>query len=334
MQFTAIQIAQLVTGIIEGNPETTVNQFYKIEEGKPNGLSFLANPKYEAYIYTTESSIVLVNNNFQATQAISATLIRVPDAYAAFATLLHYYQQLTNTAKVGIEQPCYIDATATMGKEVYIGAFVYIGKNVTIGDNVQLYPHTYIGDNCVIQNNTTLYSGVKVYDATQIGKYCTIHSGVVIGADGFGFAPTNTEAYQKIPQIGNVVLEDYVEIGANTTIDRATMGSTIIRTGVKLDNLIQIAHNVEIGRHTVMAALSGVSGSSKIGANCMIAGQVGVVGHTTIGDNVKIGGQSGVNHPIPSNSIVQGAPAVPIREFQKKIIYTKRLEEVFKKLDL
>ena len=272
MKFTAQQIAELLKGSVEGNPQVEVSGLSKIEEGKPGTLSFLANPKYNAYIYTTKASIVIVNSAFEAENPVEATLIRVADAYKSFASLLEIYNQIVNDKK-GIEQPSFIDPSATIGKDVYIGAFAYIGKNSVVGDGVKIYPQCYVGDNVVIKDNTTLFAGCRVYSFCQIGKECNLHAGVIIGADGFGFAPNEQNNYKKVPQIGNVIIEDYVEVGAGTTIDRATLGSTIIRKGVKLDNLIQIAHNVEIGETTVIAAQTGVAGSTKIGKNCMIGGK-------------------------------------------------------------
>jgi UDP-3-O-[3-hydroxymyristoyl] glucosamine N-acyltransferase len=269
MEFSAQQICQLLGGTLEGNPEVTVNKLSKIEEGEPKGLTFLANPKYTPFIYSTKASIAIVNTDFVAEHAITATLIRVPDAYQAFCKLLEIYNQI-QLDKKGIEEPSFISKNATIGKDVYIGAFSYIGSNVSIGNNVKLYPHTFIGDNVTIKDNTTLFAGVKIYSDCIIGAGCTFHSGVIIGGDGFGFAP-QAEGYKKVAQIGNVVIEDHVEVGSNTTIDRATLGSTIIRKGVKLDNLIQIAHNVEIGENTVIAAQTGIAGSTKIGKECMIS---------------------------------------------------------------
>jgi len=274
MEFQATSIADFLNGTIEGDPNATVHNISKIEDGKPGTLSFLANPKYNKYIYETDATIVLVNRDFVAEGEIKATLIRVDNAYEAFASLLDLYQQIKGT-KSGIENPSYIDASATIGKNLYLGAFAYIGENARIGDNVKIYPHAYIGDNVVVGDNTIIYSGVRIYEDCKIGESCILHAGCVIGADGFGFAPTSDGSYKKIPQIGNVILEDYVEIGANTTVDCATMGSTIIHRGVKLDNLIQIAHNCEVGENTVMAALTGLAGSVKVGRNCTFGGQVG-----------------------------------------------------------
>ena len=331
MDFTAQQIAEFLKGDIDGNPEVKVNNVSKIEEGKPGTISFLANLKYSKYIYTTKSSIVLVNKDFKPESSIAATLIRVEDAYQLFASLLDLYVQQIEV-KSGIEKLSFIDDTATLGKDIYVGAFAYIGKNVKLGDNVKIYPHSYVGDNVVIGDNTTINSGVNIYRDCKIGSYCTIHSGAIIGADGFGFAPKAHDDYKKIQQIGNVVLEDNVEIGSNTTIDRATMGSTIIKHGVKLDNLIQIGHNVVIGEHTVMAAQSGISGSTKIGRDCMIGGQVGMAGHLTIGNEVKIGAQAGIASSIKDGEILLGSPAFNIRDFQRSSVYFKKLPQLNNKI--
>lgn len=331
MEFTARQIATLLNGSVEGNENASVNNVSKIEEGAPNTLSFLANPKYNNYIYTTDSTIVLVNNSLKLEKPVKSgcTLVRVENAYEAFAKLLELYTQLKNT-KTGIEQPSFISTSASMGKECYVGAFAYIGNNVSIGNNVKLYPHVYIGDNCSIGDNTTLFSGVKVYHECKIGKNCTIHASTVIGSDGFGFAPNlEGQAFAKVPQIGNVVIEDNVEVGSNASIDRATMGSTILRKGVKLDNLVQIAHNVEIGENTVIAGLSGVAGSTKVGKNCMIGAQVGIAGHLRIADGVKIAGQSGVGAEISKeNEIVQGSPAFSIGDFKRSYVLFRSLPKL------
>ncbi|MEZ5149057.1 MAG: UDP-3-O-(3-hydroxymyristoyl)glucosamine N-acyltransferase [Bacteroidales bacterium] len=297
MEFSAQQIASVINGTVEGNAEVKVNYVSKIEEGKPGTISFLANPKYTQYIYNTLASIVIVNNDFKPEKEISATLIRVEDAYLAFAKLLDYYNRIKQD-KQGVSKQAYISESASIGENCYIGPFVYIGENVTIGNGTKIYPNTHIGDNSSVGDNTTIYSGVNIYSEIKIGNECIIHAGVVIGSDGFGFAPQTESDYTKVAQIGNVILEDRVEIGANTTIDRATLGSTIIRKGVKLDNLIQIAHNVEIGEHTVISAQTGVSGSTKIGKFCMIGGQVGIINHITIADEVKIAAQSGIGKSI------------------------------------
>lgn len=311
MEFKAQSIADFLGGTIEGDPNVVVSGVAKIEEGIPGTLAFLSNPKYNKYLYETQASIVIINKDFELEADVKATLIRVPDAYKAFASLLELYIQAKGS-KVGIENPSYIDATATTGKDIYLGAFAYVGKNVKIGNYVKIYPHVYIGDNTVIGDDCTLFAGVKIYEDTQIGQGCIIHAGAVVGSDGFGFAPREDGTYQKIPQVGNVILEDWVEIGANTTIDCATMGSTIIRKGTKIDNLVQIAHNVEVGENTVMAALTGIAGSTKIGRNCRFGGQVGVAGHLTIGDRVNLGAMSGVSRNIKADQTVLLAPAMEI----------------------
>ena len=325
MEFSAQQIAHILQGSIEGDANCTVNNFSKIEESKPHTLTFLANPKYSSYIYETEASIALVNDDFVCEKALPATLtlIRVPNAYSALAQLMNLVNQ-TKAQKQGIETPVYISASAQIPeKNVYIGAFAYIGENVRLGENTAVYPHACIGDNVVIGENTIIYAGVKIYADCRIGQNCIIHAGAVIGADGFGFAKEEG-VYRKIPQLGNVVIEDDVEIGANTTIDRAVMDSTIIRRGVKLDNLIQVAHNVEIGENTAIAAQAGISGSTKIGKNCMIGGQVGLGGHIKIGDNVNIGAQAGTISNIPSGRNIIGSPAIDVnRFFRSSVVFAK-----------
>jgi UDP-3-O-[3-hydroxymyristoyl] glucosamine N-acyltransferase len=333
MEFTAKTIADFLQGTIEGNPEVKVNTVAKIEEGKPGGLSFLSNPKYSKYIYTTTSSVVLVNKDFILEGDVSPTLIRVNNAYEAFAKLLNLVASFEK-GKVGIHSQAAIESSAKLGTDVYIGALAYIGENVTIGNNVQIYAQTYVGDNVTIGDNTILYAGVKVYKDISIGKNCIIHAGAVIGSDGFGFAPQPDGTYQKIPQIGNVIIEDNVEIGANTTIDRATMGSTIIRKGVKLDNLIQVAHNVEIGENTVIAAQAGIAGSAKVGKSCMIGGQVGIAGHISVAEGVKISAQAGVAHNLKTpNEILIGSPAINARIFARSIVLFKHLPEMRKEID-
>lgn len=330
MEFTAEQIAGLLHGKIEGNANISVNNLSKIEEGKPGTLTFLANPKYNDYIYTTMASIVIVNNDFIAEKPLpsSLTLIRVPDAYACFAKLLEYYNQAKGN-KSGIEQPSFIDPTAKIGENVYIGAFAYIGKNAVIEKNAKIYPQSYIGDNASVGENSVLYSGVKLYHECKVGSNCTIHASSVIGADGFGFAPNSENNYQKVPQIGNVVIEDFVEIGSNVSIDRATLGSTIIRRGVKIDNLIQIAHNVEIGENTVIAAQTGIAGSTKLGKNMMIGGQVGIIGHLKIADGVKIAAQSGIGQNIDNpNTILQGSPAFSIGDYKRSYVLFRSLPQI------
>ncbi len=324
MEFKAQSIADFLGGTVEGDANATVSDVAKIEEGKPGTLAFLANPKYNKYLYETEATIVIVNKDLELESTVKATLIRVSDAYKAFASLLELYQQAKGN-KVGIENPSFIDASAKIGKDIYVGAFAYIGKNVKIGNHVKIYPQAYIGDNSIVGDDCILYSGVKIYDDSKIGNACIIHAGAVIGSDGFGFAPTEDGTYKKIPQVGNVILEDFVEIGANTTIDCATMGSTIIRRGTKIDNLVQIAHNVEIGENTVMAALTGIAGSTKIGKNCRFGGQVGVAGHITIGDNVNLGAMTGASNNIKSNKTVLLAPAMDIAQAAKVTVVYRNL---------
>lgn len=328
MEFTARQIAAFLNGEIDGDPEIKVNSVSKIEEGKEGCLSFLANPKYEKYIYDTNSSIVLVNRSFQPEKSISATLIRVENAYEAFARLLELYQQST-PKKEGTNSLASIHHTASIGEQVYIGEFTCISQNASIGNGSKIYPQVYIGDNVKIGENTIIYPGVKIYHDCIIGSNCIIHAGVVIGSDGFGFAPQDGSEYKKIPQIGNVIIEDDVELGSNVTIDRATMGSTIIHKGVKLDNLIQIAHNVEIGENTVIAAQVGISGSTKIGRNCMIGGQAGLTGHLNIADEVKIAAQAGIGHDHKiKGQIVAGSPAIEMSRWRKSTIIFMKLPEL------
>jgi len=310
MQFTAAQIAMMINGQLEGDATISVGNFGKIEEATTGDIAFLANPKYEDYLYTTKASIIIVNNTLELKQPVSATLLRVPDAYAAFAALLSKYQEIVSQQLSGIQQPSYIANTAKLGEYVYIGAFAYIGEQVTVGNNVKIYPGAFIGNNVSIADNCIIYPGVKIYHDCVIGNHVTIHAGSVIGGDGFGFAPLPDGTFKKIPQIGNVILEDYVEVGANATIDRATMGSTIVKRGAKLDNLIQVGHNAEIGSNTVVAAQAGVSGSTKIGSNVMIGGQAGIVGHISIADGSRINAQSGVSKSIKQrNTTVTGSPA-------------------------
>jgi UDP-3-O-[3-hydroxymyristoyl] glucosamine N-acyltransferase len=329
----ANQIADIIKGTVEGNPEVEVNYVSKIEEGKEGTITFLANPKYTPYIYTTKASIVIVNSDFKPEKKISATLIRVENPYKAFALLLEFYNNI-KLRKTGISKHAFIPKTADIGKDAYIGEFVVLGKNVVIGSNVKLYPQVFIGDNVRIGDNTILYAGVRVYSDNIIGSHCIIHAGAVIGSDGFGFSPQSESSYNKVAQIGNVVIEDHVEIGANTTIDRATLGSTIIRRGVKLDNLIQVAHNVEIGEHTVISAQTGISGSTKIGKFCMVGGQAGFINHITIADEVKVAAQSGVAKSITKKGeIVQGSPAFEITQYRKAYIHFRKLSEIKSQLD-
>ena len=332
MEFSAKQIADLLNGQIIGDPDVKISTISKIEEGFAGSLSFLANPKYIQYLYSTKSSIVLINKSFIPDKEVKSTLIKVEDAYQAFASLLEVYNQY-KSLKEGISKLSVIEESAKTGDNLYIGANTYIGENSSVGDYTKIYPNSYIGDNVKIGKNVTVYSGVNIYSDTVIKDGCTIHSGVVIGSDGFGFAPQSANEFKKVPQIGNVIIEDNVEIGANTTIDRATIGSTIIRKGVKLDNLIQVAHNVEIGENTVIAALTGISGSTKIGKNCMIAGQVGFVGHLTIGDDVKIGAQSGVHKNIENAAVLQGTPVVPYKNWYRTAAVINKLPDIKRQID-
>ena len=329
MKFTAKQIAGILEGDIVGDPDVEVSKLAKIEEGTKGTLTFLANPKYTQYIYSTKASITIVNKDFDPENDLNTTLIKVDDAYKSFSKLLEYYNQI-KMDKTGIEQPSFISESSSYGENLYIGAFSYVGDNVNIGSNVKIYPNSYIGDNVSIGNNVLLFSGVKIYSECIIGNNCVINSGVIIGADGFGFVPNEKGEYKKVPQTGNVVLEDNVDVGAATTIDRATLGSTIIRKGVKLDNQIQIAHNVEIGKNTVIAAQTGIAGSTKIGENCQIGGQVGFAGHLTIGNNVKIQAQSGIGRNIKDNEILQGSPAFSYGDWNKSYVYFKNLPKIVK----
>ena len=331
MKFTAAQIAGILEGEVEGNPEVEVSKLSKIEEGIPESLSFLSNPKYTQYIYTTKASAVIVDKNFKAENRINTTLIRVDDAYKSFSKLLEYYNQVKMN-KTGIEQPVFISESANYGKNIYVGAFAYISDSVKIGDNVKIYPNVYIGDNVIIANNVTLFSGAKIYSDTQIGNNCVIHSSAILGADGFGFSPNEKGEFIKVPQTGNVIIEDNVDIGAATSIDRATLGSTIIRKGVKLDNQIQIAHNVEIGENTVIAAQTGIAGSTKIGKNCMIGGQVGIAGHLSIGNNVRIQAQSGIGRNVKDNETLQGSPALTYNDYNKSYVHFKNLPKIINRL--
>lgn len=333
MEFSAEQIAGILAGEVAGDPEIKVSNLSKIEEGLPGTLSFLANPKYEEYIYTTGASVCIVNKTFEASKKLpeNLTLIKVDDAYACFAKLLDFYNQMRQKAPK-IEQPSFVAESAILGENIYLGAFSYIGDHTKIGTNVKIYPNTYIGDNVVIGDDSVIHPGVVIYADCKIGNHCIIHSGVIIGADGFGFVPDENGAYQKVPQIGNVVLEDYVEVGSNSTIDRATLGSTIIRKGVKIDNLCQIAHNVEVGEHTAMAAQVGIAGSAKIGKQVMIGGQVGIAGHLHIADESKIVAQSGIPSSIKKATTVMGSPAIHIDDFKKSYFGFRKLPFILDKI--
>ena len=333
MTFTAAQIAMIVNGKIEGDANASVGSFGKIEEAKEGQLAFLANPKYEEFLYTTKASVIIINETQELKGEINAALIRVPDAYSAFASLLTKYQELKTQQLSGIQQPSYIAQTAKIGENVFVAAFVYIGENVVIGNGVKLFAGVSIGDNAKIDDNTILHAGVKVYHECIIGKNVTVHAGSVIGSDGFGFAPQADGSFKKVPQIGNVVVQDFVEIGANATIDRATIGSTLIKSGAKLDNLIQVAHNVEVGNNTVIAAQAGVSGSTKLGNNVMIGGQAGIVGHITIADGAKINAQSGVSKSIKkANTAVTGSPAFEYTSALRSQAVNRNLPELEKRI--
>lgn len=332
MKVTIQQIADLLNGEIVGDPTIEVSDLSKIEEGKPGSLSFLSNPKYIHYLYETKASAVIVNKSFVPENTVKAALIKVEDAYVAFTKLLEFYNQIKNN-KVGIEEPHFMGENTHYGKDIYIGAFAYIGQNCQIGNQVKIYPNTYIGDHVKIGDNTTIFAGSKIYSDSEIGNNCIIHAGTIIGSDGFGFAPQEDGSYAKVPQTGNVIIEDDVEIGANTTIDRATLGSTIIRKGAKLDNHIQIAHNVEVGEHTVIASQTGIAGSTKIGRYCQIGGQVGIVGHITIGNHVRIQGQSGVNKSLKDNDVVQGSPAIAYSDYTKSFIHFRNLPKIVDEIE-
>ncbi|MEN9488550.1 MAG: hypothetical protein RL494_815 [Bacteroidota bacterium] len=332
MKFTAEQIAGILEGEVVGNPNAEVSKLSKIEEGTEGSLTFLANPKYTHYIYDTKATITIVNSDFVPENAISTTLIKVEDAYKAFSKLLEFYNQV-KLNKVGIEVPSVFSESAKHGDNFYLGSFAYVGQNVSIGHNVKIYPNSFIGDNVIIGDNTIIFAGAKIHSETEIGKNCSIYAGAVIGADGFGFAPNPDGTFSKIPQIGNVIIEDNVDIGACTTIDRATLGSTIIRKGVKLDNQIQIAHNVEIGENTVIAAQTGIAGSTKIGKNCMIGGQVGMAGHITVGDNVKIQAQSGVGRNVKDGEVLQGSPSFGYSDYSKSYVHFKNLPKIVSELE-
>jgi UDP-3-O-[3-hydroxymyristoyl] glucosamine N-acyltransferase len=332
MKFTAEQIAGILEGEVVGNPNAEVSKLCKIEEGEEGSLTFLANPKYINYIYNTKATITIVNNSFVPENKIETTLIKVEDAYKAFSKLLEFYNHIKQN-KIGIEQPCVLSNSAKHGENFYLGSFSYVGEDVKIGNNVKIYPNSFIGDNVVIGDNTIIFAGAKIYSETIIGNDCTIHSGTTIGADGFGFTPNEHGVYSKVPQIGNVIIEDNVDIGACTTIDRATLGSTIIRSGVKLDNQIQIAHNVEIGDNTVIAAQTGIAGSTKIGKNCLIGGQVGIAGHLIIGNGVRIQAQSGVGRNIKDNETLQGSPSFGYAEYSKSYVHFKNLPKIVSDLE-
>jgi len=333
MEFTVKQIATLLSGKVEGNESLIINQLGKIEEASSKQISFLSNLKYEAYLYTTQASAVIVDKNFEAKKPFSTTLIRVENAYTAFTKLLEEYEKLIKSDKRGIEQPSFVGEGTQFGPNIYLGAFAYLGRNTLIGSNVKIYPQAYIGDNVQIDDNTTIHPGVRIYDNTVIGKNCTIFANSVIGSDGFGFAPQPDGSYRAIPQLGNVIVEDNVSIGSNVTIDCATMGSTIIRQGAKLDNLIQIAHNVEVGKNTVMAAQSGIAGSTKVGENCVVGGQAAITGHITVADRTQIGGQAGINRSVKEpGRALNGTPAIDMKDSLRALAIFRKLPELDKKL--
>jgi UDP-3-O-[3-hydroxymyristoyl] glucosamine N-acyltransferase len=333
IEFSADYIAQLLDGEVQGDGATKINKLGKIDDAQPGAIAFLSNPKYEPAIYNTSASAVLVNKDFRPRQSLSTTLIRVDDPYSGFTALLEEYHKLTNHNKVGVEEPAFIHPSTTVGDELYRGAFSYVGANGQIGKGVKIYPQAYIGDGVTIGDHTVIHSGVKIYSGTIIGSHCEIHAGAVIGSDGFGFAPQSDGSYKTIPQLGNVVIGHHVSIGANTTIDCATLGSTTIRDGVKLDNLVQIAHNAEVGENTVIAAQTGVSGSSKIGKNCVLAGQVGIVGHISIGDKVTVGAQAGVGKSLPSQQVVLGSPAFDLRKYKRAYAAFKNLPDLVQRIN-
>ena len=333
MKFTAAQIAGILEGEVVGNPAAEVFKLSKIEEGTDGSLTFLANPKYAPFIYSTQATITIVNHNFIPEAEITTTLIKVEDAYLSFSKLLEFYDQARKDSKTGIEEHSVISKNVKYGENLYLASFSYICENVVLGNNVKIYPNCYIGDNVKIGDNVTLFSGAKIYSDTIIGNNCVIHSGAVIGADGFGFAPNKEGSYNKIPQIGNVIIEDFVDIGAGTSIDRSTMGSTIIRKGVKLDNQIQVAHNVEIGENTVIAAQTGIAGSTKIGKHCIIGGQVGIAGHLVIGDNVRIQAQTGITKNLKDNELVQGSPGFALHDYNKSYVHFRNLPKIIAELE-
>ncbi|MCP4458221.1 MAG: UDP-3-O-(3-hydroxymyristoyl)glucosamine N-acyltransferase [Cytophagales bacterium] len=333
MEFTLGQIAGIIDGKVEGNSEIKVSAIGSIEEARSGSVSFLSNPKYESHIYQSQASGVIVNHDFKPQKELTPVLIRVKNAYLAFTTLLQEYQRIMNFSKSGIEKPNYLPESTSHGENLYLGAFSYIGENVTIGANVKIYPHTYIGDNVTIGDNCIIYPNVTVYQNCKIGNYCTLQAGVAVGSHGFGFAPKEDGSYENIPQVGNVILEDHVDVGANTTIDCATFESTIIRKGVKLDNLVQIAHNVEVGENTVIASQSGISGSTKVGKQVIIAGQVGIVGHLHIADKTTIGAQSGILRNSKEGETIWGTPAMDKGQQAKSLVIFRKLPSVMKRIE-
>jgi len=333
IQFTAAQIAELAGGSVEGNPEVTINSFAKIEEGHPGAITFLANMRYAHYLYSTEASAVLIDRTFSLEHPVKATLIRVDNPYATVASLMQTAARLLTPQPSGIEQPSFIAEGVEVPADAYVGAFAYVGAGAVLGTGVKIYPQAYIGPGVELGAGTIVYPGAKIYHGCKIGARCVIHSGAVIGADGFGFAPQADGSYSKIPQLGRVEISDDVEIGACTTVDRATMGATRIGRGTKLDNLIQVAHNVEIGSDTVMAAQAGIAGSTKVGSRCMVGGQVGFAGHSKIGDGVQVGAQSGIPGSVASGARIMGSPAIDAREYMKQTVYVKRLGEMQRRIE-
>jgi UDP-3-O-[3-hydroxymyristoyl] glucosamine N-acyltransferase len=332
MEFTAQQIAEMLNGTLEGDPSVTVTSLSKIEEGKPGTLSFLANTQYTPYLYKTEASIVIVSNTFKPEKPVKPTLLRVEDAYGAFAKLLDAYNKMRHS-KTGIHPTAYVHQNAQIGQDVFIGAGACIEAGVKVAEGTKIYENVNVGENVQVGRNCLIFSGVSIYADCVLGQEVTLHAGVVVGSDGFGFAPNNAEGFNKVAQIGNVIIKDKVEVGANSVIDRATLGSTVLHQGVKIDNLIQVAHNVEIGENTVIAAQTGIAGSTKIGKNCMIGGQVGIIGHLKIGDNVKIAAQSGIANDLPDHAIVQGSPAFSIGDYKKSYVYFRKLPQLAQTLD-
>jgi UDP-3-O-[3-hydroxymyristoyl] glucosamine N-acyltransferase len=333
MQFTLHQVAQILGGTIEGDPNQSVSTISNIEEAGPGSITFLSNPKYEPFIYKTGATAVIVNEDFESKNDLKTTLIRVKNAYTSFTALLEEYQRIISFQKTGLEDPVFVAKTATYGKNVYLGAFSYLGEHVQIGNNCKIYPQVYLGDNVKVGDNTIIYPGVKIYANCEVGNHCTLQSGAVIGSDGFGFAPQEDGTYKSIPQIGNVILKDHVDIGANTTIDCATFESTIIHSGVKIDNLVQVAHNVEIDENTVIASQTGISGSAKIGKQVILAGQVGIVGHLKVGDNVIIAAQSGISKNVPEKSTYMGSPAYDKGAYMKSLVIYRKLPELMKRIE-
>ena len=334
MELTVEQVAGLLEGKVDGDGSQKVNRLEKIEEATPGSIAFLANPKYTEYVYKTQATAIIINDTFKPEKPVSATLIRVENAYASFAKLLEEYQRMTRKVKQGIEQPSYQSESAQLGEEVYLGAFSHLGENVKVGNGSKIYPNTVLGDNVEVGENTIIYAGVKVYDNCKIGNNCVIHSGVVIGSDGFGYAPQEDGTYASVPQTGNVIIEDNVDIGANTVLDCATIGSTIVRDGVKLDNLVQIAHNVEVGKNTVVAAQAGISGTAKIGENCQIGGQAGITGHLSIANKTIIGPQAGVPKTIKEEGkIFFGSPLVEHRDFLRISVALRKLPQLIERVN-